>query len=293
MGAIVLNCLLLMLEHEGQPQELGLACRWLSVTFTILFVAEAAVKVFALTWSEYAADSWNRFDLVVTVLALVDMTLSLSGVDGVAAASVLRVVRIARLTRVVSGARGLRALVNTLLLSLPAAANVGAVFALLLFVYAVIAMQAFGDAKLGGALTEEMNFRDFPHAVYALFVADTGVWTNVHGQLWCGSASYPRDACEYNAAAPFLLVSFVLLGSFVILNIIVAVVLDQFVESASAEGLLSTSGFFGTVRRRMLLERFAARLRSHIATHRARKAAGRAGRKWCLRAATTMPPVVL
>ena len=55
----------------------------------------------------------------------------------------------------------------------------------------------------------------------------------------------------------YLLVTF-----FVVLNVVIAIVLDQFQTTAGEEGLLTTASFFETVRRKMLLEKFASKLRS-------------------------------
>lgn len=38
--------------------------------FTVIFIIEAIVKIQSLTWTEYWKDGWNRFDIVVLLLAL-------------------------------------------------------------------------------------------------------------------------------------------------------------------------------------------------------------------------------
>ena len=60
--------------------------------------------------------------------------------------------------------RGLRTLFNTLLSSLPAIFNVGSLLFLLLFVYAILGMNLFGDP---GSLINQAGVS--PHATFANF----------------------------------------------------------------------------------------------------------------------------
>ena len=49
-------------------------------------------------------------------------------------------------------------------------------------------------------------------------------------------------------------ITFIILTSFMLLNLFVAIILDKFVDSAQAEGLLSTASFFDALQRKMLLD---------------------------------------
>ena len=59
---------------------------------------------------------------------------------------VLRIFRIARLLRLVEFAKGIRQLLWALMISLPALFNVGALLFLVIFIYGIIGMSAFGHA---------------------------------------------------------------------------------------------------------------------------------------------------
>ena len=67
---------------------------------------------------------------------------------------VLRIFRIARLLRLVEFAKGIRQLLWALMISLPALFNVGALLFLVIFIYGIIGMSAFGHVKQEGALNE-------------------------------------------------------------------------------------------------------------------------------------------
>ena len=63
---------------------------------------------------------------------------------------------------------------------------------------------------------------------------------------------------------PLFFIAFLLLGSMVLLNLIIAVILDRFVDSAASEGLLSTSNFFDAIQRKLLLDGFLNKLKSKV-----------------------------
>jgi len=66
-------------------------------------------------------------------------------------------------------------------------------------------------------------------------------------------------------------ISFMLMGTYVMLNLIIAVVLEKFVDSASKEGLLRTDTLFDILRRKMIMDRFIGRIRTKVMQIRAEK----------------------
>lgn len=58
--------------------------------------------------------------------------------------------------------------------------------------------------------------------------------------------------------------SFTILVAFTILNLVVAVILDKFVESASDEGLFRNTDFFEILQKKMILDRFISRLKHKV-----------------------------
>ena len=66
-------------------------------------------------------------------------------------------------------AKGIRKLLFALIVSLPALFNIGALLALLTFIYAIIGMALFKDAALHNSLDEVFSFQTFPKASLMLF----------------------------------------------------------------------------------------------------------------------------
>jgi hypothetical protein len=66
-------------------------------------------------------------------------------------------------------AKGIRKLLFALVVSLPALFNIGALLALITFIYAIIGMSLFGYVKQVGALDDMVNFTTFGRSMQLLF----------------------------------------------------------------------------------------------------------------------------
>ena len=179
----------------------------------------------AYTPQGYFEEPWNRFDFV-TVAASIP---SLVGIQ--TGGSVFRILKIGRMFKLIQGAKGLRALFNTFLQSLPAMANVGSLLFLLMYVFSVLGMNLIGELPDGEALTANANFRNFGMGLLTLtrvFTMDS--WSALMTETM---ACDPRALnCGLNVAPPLFFIAFLLLGSMVLLNRIIAVTLGPVLWTA-------------------------------------------------------------
>ena len=230
------------------------------MVFSVIWLAEAALKLHAFGVREYFSYAWNRFDFFLVFCSLSEVLLvaatagspvaSTPGLVGVA--SVLRLVRLARLVRVIKNIAALRALLTSLIKSLPSLMSVGSLMFLLLFIYAVLGVQMFHGVALNpdGLLTDDANFRSLPEALLTLFRASTGEsWNGVmhdlqcqpHGMDWSAQllGSPPRlprcmadgSDCGSFVAVPYF-VTFTLLSFFLLLNAVISLGKDKAVSLA-------------------------------------------------------------
>eukprot|EP00940_MAST-03C_sp_MAST-3C-sp2_P002633 g2633.t1 len=170
--------------------------------------------------------------------------------------SVIRVFRVARFFRIfrmVKGVRQLNNLFDTLVLSIPSLWNIGIFIFLAFFVFAICAVEFFGNVMFTpGGLTKYSNFRHFPSAMLTLFRISTGDdWTRVstgcdlRAPTPCGG-----DTCEDGQFcscgyvwAPWFFIVFSIVSGIVLLNLFVAVILDNFGESSET---IAKNMFFQT-----------------------------------------------
>ena len=93
---------------------------------------------------------------------------------------VIRIFRVTRVLRLVKSAKGIRTLLFSLAVSLPALFNIGLLLFLIMFIYAVFGMQFFMHIKHSAGIDEMFNFETFGHSMILLFQTATSAgWDGV------------------------------------------------------------------------------------------------------------------
>ncbi|KAM6468747.1 voltage-dependent L-type calcium channel subunit alpha-1F isoform 6-T7 [Liasis olivaceus] len=149
-----------------------------------------------------------------------------------------RLFRVMRLVKLLSKGEGIRTLLWTFIKSFQALPYVALLIAMIFFIYAVIGMQTFGKIAMqdNTAINRNNNFQTFPQAVLLLFRCATGeAWQEIM------LASLPGKRCdpesdfepgeEFTCGSNFAIVyfiSFFMLCAFLIINLFVAVIMDNF-----------------------------------------------------------------
>ena len=147
---------------------------------------------------------------------------------------VLRIFRIARLLRLVEFAKGIRQLLWALMISLPALFNVGALLFLVIFIYGIIGMSAFGHVKQEGDLNDIVNFATFGSSLSLLFRLSTGAgWNDIMDSLLLkppdcdpNYMNLPHGNCG-SIGAIFYLVSYIVIVFLIIINMYIAIILEN------------------------------------------------------------------
>jgi voltage-gated sodium channel len=173
----------------------------------VLFVAELVIRIGAQGFrlGTFLRDGWNLFDFLVVAFSLV---------PGVGAfTTVARIARVLRVARLVSISPKLRLILGTMTRSIPSLGHVSLLLALLLYVYAIIGVNLFAahDSEHWGSLGK---------ALLTLFqILTLEGWVEVQEATMSGS----RWAWIYFA-------SFVIVAVFVVVNLFIAVVLNNLDE---------------------------------------------------------------
>eukprot|EP00069_Balaena_mysticetus_P005505 bmy_04847T0 len=218
------------------------ALRVFNIVFTSLFSLECLLKVMAFGILNYFRDAWNIFDFVTVLGSITDILVTEFG-NNFINLSFLRLFRAARLIKLLRQGYTIRILLWTFVQSFKALPYVCLLIAMLFFIYAIIGMQVFGNIGIDVEdedsdedefqITEHNNFRTFFQALMLLFRSATGeAWHNI--MLSCLSGK----PCDKNSGilthecgnefAYFYFVSFIFLCSFLMLNLFVAVIMDNF-----------------------------------------------------------------
>ena len=246
MGAILLNVSIMATFHcrpSDAEERCVLGDTWAQVWlasnyfFTAVFICEMLLKLFALG-AFYFRSGWNCFDFFLVVASVVDIVTEVV-LTAIAfnptILRVLRIFRIGRLLRLVKQAQGLRRLLLTLVTSLPSLINVASLLMLLMLVYSVLGVALFRDVAFGEYLNRHANFQTLPVAYMLLFRCVTGEsWngimhdamiTQAHDRNRCSDAA---GDCGTPAAALIYFISYMLIAELILLNLVLAVVLQNF-----------------------------------------------------------------
>ncbi|GIX91169.1 voltage-dependent T-type calcium channel subunit alpha-1I [Caerostris extrusa] len=111
------------MEFYMMPQRLESALRAFNYFFTAVFILEAAMKMVALGFLKYLKNRWNQLDVVIVGLSIAGIVLEKMESDLIpinpTIIRVFRVLRIARVLKLLKMAKGIRALLDTVMQALP------------------------------------------------------------------------------------------------------------------------------------------------------------------------------
>ncbi|XP_067294981.1 calcium channel, voltage-dependent, N type, alpha 1B subunit, a isoform X2 [Pseudorasbora parva] len=234
MIMIALNTVVLMMKFHGAPDSYDAMLKYLNIVFTALFSMECVLKIIAFGPLNYLKDAWNVFDFV-TVLGSITDILVTEIKDRLLNLSFLRLFRAARLIKLLRQGYTIRILLWTFVQSFKALPYVCLLIAMLFFIYAIIGMQVFGNIELNDdtAINRHNNFRTFLQALMLLFRSATGeAWHEIMlsclSERTCDEKSGTHGKECGSDFAYFYFVSFIFLCSFLMLNLFVAVIMDNF-----------------------------------------------------------------
>ena len=202
---IILNAILLGLGTSPAIEEqYG---NWIQVLYEValaIFVLEALLKMVASSPRVvgYFRDGWNVFDFLVVALALIPVTGQF--------ATIARLVRLLRVMRLVSTIKDLRVIVTALVSSIPSVGHVIMLMGIIVYIYAIIGIHLFSEH-------DPEHWRNVGIAVLTLFnIITFDGWTDVM-----------FTAMDLNPLAWVYFVSFVVVGTFVVINLFIAIIIDK------------------------------------------------------------------
>ena len=229
MGSIVLNAVMLMTESHTDSSTKTQALTIINYIFTGIFTTEAMLKIAAYYPKRYFSSGWNVFDFLIVVSSIIGSILGTGG-----GSSAFRAMRICRVFRMVKKWKALNTLFQTLVMTIPALGNIALLLSLLFFTYAILGVQVFGRIAYGEALSRHANFKDFGGALLTLLRVLTGegwqeiMYDTMNMENCDSSQQCAIGTCCGTYGASLYFVSFVAFSSFVVLNLLIAVVLDNY-----------------------------------------------------------------
>jgi voltage-gated sodium channel len=212
-AVIVLNAIVLGLDtYEGINNDVGGLLLGINDACLGIFVVELAIRIAAYGRrpQDFFKEGWNVFDFVVIGAAFI---------PGLRQnATLLRLVRLLRVVRLVSVLPELRVLIRGMVGALPPIGSMGVLAVLFLYVYGMLGWILFGDE-----IPERWG--DIGQAMLTLFTVFTlEGWNDI---LY--------EAQEVHLWSWIFFISFVLLASLLLINILIAIIINAMEEAREAE----------------------------------------------------------
>lgn len=212
-GVILLQAIVLVLEATPQMHSFGregelLEARIFSLTQALVvtvFIIEASLRLTARYPKplSYFRDGWNCFDFAIIILSLMPFTGGFS--------TVARLVRLLRMTRLITKSTELRAIVSTLVRSIPSIFNILILLSILFFIYAIVGYHLFRNV-------DPQHWSSFPTSATTLFqIITLEGWVDV------------MEPIVSNLGPIYWLyfASFILVGTFIVINLFISVIVRK------------------------------------------------------------------
>ncbi|WP_031163411.1 ion transporter [Streptosporangium roseum] len=214
IAIIVINAATLGLETSVTAVErYGTALAVVDHLALYIFVLELVAKMYVYRRG-FFRDPWNLFDIMIVTVSLLPTAGGLS---------VLRALRILRALRLISVVPSLRRVVTALLTAVPGMTSIVVLLGLVLYVTAVM------GTKLYHATAPEY-FGDLPTSLFTLFQMMTGdAWSDI-----------TREVMDEHPSAWVFFVLFMLVCTFVVLNLFIAVVVSAMEDEHAEESVQAT-----------------------------------------------------
>lgn len=191
------------------PAAISAAFGAIHAVVVSVFIVEAGMRMAALypTPQAYFKSGWNNFDFAIIILSVMPVAGQFS--------TVARLVRLLRVTRLVTKSRELRAIVSTLARSIPSIFNILILLGIFFFIYAIAGYHLFREV-------DPDHWSSFLTATTTLFqIITLEGWVDVMQPV----------ITELGPLYWLYFASFILIGTFIIINLFISVIVRKSEEA--------------------------------------------------------------
>ena len=207
------------------------------MAFTVVYIANIAIRIAGLTWTRFRRSSWDLYSLVTVTGTVITTLLALAARWNNLYMQLHKYFLVSIALLLIPRNNQLDQLFKTAAASFTAIANLLATWFVLFLVYAIALTQTFGLTRFGSYETGNKNFRNVPKALILLFRMSCGEAWNaimedfatitppncvlVEGNFFgsdCGSAAWART----------LFISWNILSMYIFVSLFVSLIFESF-----------------------------------------------------------------
>lgn len=189
-----------LMTSKSVMAEYGPLLIFLDWVVIAIFTVEIILRIYVHRL-EFFKDPWSLFDFFVVAISLVPATDEFS---------ILRVLRVLRLFRLLTVVPQMRKIIGALVSVIPGIGSVAMILLLMFYVFAIMATSMYGEAF-------PQWFGTLGASMYTLFQVMT---------LESWSMGIARPVMEQFPGAWFFFITFVLLSTFVMVNLLIGIIVD-------------------------------------------------------------------
>ncbi|EQB40528.1 ion transporter [Sulfurimonas hongkongensis] len=205
MALIIINGVIMGFETSKEiMQDYGLLFHIFDKLVITIFTIEILLRIYAHR-VEFFKDSWSLFDFVIVAISLMPST---GGFE------IFRILRVFRLFRLITVVPQMRKIVMALISVIPGMLSIAALLILFFYIFAIMATQLYAE-------TFPQWFGSLGESFYTLFQIMT---------LESWSMGIVRPIMEVHPYAWIFFVPFIFMVTFIMVNLIVAIVVDAMSE---------------------------------------------------------------
>lgn len=202
--------------------------------FTILFTVELCINMYGHWFAEFWASWWNWFDFIIIGISLLVLV-----AEDLPGFTVLRLLRAFRVFRLFNKVKALAQIVHATEAAIPGVAGAFFILLLVIAIYAILGVQFFPDVELSeGLATDTRRFGTFNKAFFPLFQVMTG-------DSWHTISIPCMELYGFTAELYFL--TFILTTSFLLVNIAIAILLENMTTVAEQDRLDHAGVYYAEV----------------------------------------------
>lgn len=215
---VLVNSIVLGLQTSPSITEhIGHFLNILDKVCLYIFVLEALIKISSFRL-KYFKNGWNCFDFLIVLFSL------LADFPALSSLRVLRIIRVFRAFKLISGTKHLQTIVSVIGKSIPSISWTILLLLIIYYVFAIIGTTLFGEVFSAW-------FGSIGKSMYSLFQIMT---------LESWSMGISRPVMNVYPYAWAFFIPFILITSFVVLNVLVGIVVNSFGEITSSKSQITT-----------------------------------------------------
>lgn len=198
---IVLNAIIIGLQTNTKINE-GFSdfLEFLNHAFLIIFLIEFSLRIYVYR-AHFFHRKWDVFDLFVVLISIVPET---------SVVSVFRFLRVTRILRLVSLIPKIQFITQVLLRTLSSIISIGVLLMVVYYIYAVISTTLYGQ--------------DFPQWFGSIGESYYTLFQIMTFESW--SMGIVRPVMEKHPYAWIVFVSFLVIATYIVLNIVIGIIVD-------------------------------------------------------------------